>query len=717
MGVMLNLDPKSPNCNTVSLFREGERITEPQKLPETLVGKTLFPHVSFRNVSVQLHFGPQPAVALPFTCRMLGGAAKADVEVKPVVAHQDGKFEVVLPVGLPDEGTFDWLDGFLEKNPHYVELSDRKVMEWAALSGLWKPKETSLRSSNDKPEFNFALPSMDDFSVRRIINTVVPLVPRDYVIMEVKSNLIAEERKEVLERFSAPHFKKIAHVVMGEPNPEYKSEQQEKLLQEKRERVTAEWKAKKVEEERKKALELRQQQLVEQRKKAAEQRKKALEDAKRKREEEMKQKEAEKLAKEKAEKGEAAEAEAEAEVKDEGAPAAAAAEGATPMETDAAGEAKDEAKEEAKEEEKKEEEEEKKEENPPTVELTEEEQKMWFRPVIAGGTPDLLGPVLNQSFSQFSIPAKDEGFEVIRFEWQNDNKSREYLKDWVQERKRTSRIEDLQPGEWFEEKLKEWLKIFPELQAKQKEYKNSAAKKAKDEKKKAEYEKRRAELGDDADDKEEADPLDIFSVEDINDIGDGEPLFANMTFEDWALLQLRFELYMLQLAFKRDVNDPDRLGIHDTHLSFYYNKYYRKQLAPRHFGASTNAELCKLVKDTVLMHEETSVLTAQLAEETEDFKYFVKATESARRERQRRIDAGDETARIKFTPMAMQQAQLPSKANPAARVAMVSAATAGATASAWARQANAGGPAWGGAGAGFGRWPGPRPGFGRPFYG
>jgi len=31
---------------------------------------------------------------------------------------------------------------------------------------------------------------------------------------------------------------------------------------------------------------------------------------------------------------------------------------------------------------------------------------------------------------------------------------------------------------------------------------------------------------------------------------------------------------------------------------------------------------------------------------------FVKLTEEKRRERQRRIDAGDETARLKFTPAA-----------------------------------------------------------------
>lgn len=29
-------------------------------------------------------------------------------------------------------GTFEWLDGFLAKNPHYTELSDRKIIEWAS---------------------------------------------------------------------------------------------------------------------------------------------------------------------------------------------------------------------------------------------------------------------------------------------------------------------------------------------------------------------------------------------------------------------------------------------------------------------------------------------------------------------------------------------------------------------------------------------------------
>merc|ERR1719272_1245686 len=52
LGVMLNLDPTSPNKNTMSLFRDGDRISEPQAIPEHLVGKTFYPHVVFRNVTL-----------------------------------------------------------------------------------------------------------------------------------------------------------------------------------------------------------------------------------------------------------------------------------------------------------------------------------------------------------------------------------------------------------------------------------------------------------------------------------------------------------------------------------------------------------------------------------------------------------------------------------------------------------------------------------------
>merc|ERR1719343_761948 len=42
-GVLLNLDSKTENVNTISLFLNGVRASAPIALPEELVGKTLYP--------------------------------------------------------------------------------------------------------------------------------------------------------------------------------------------------------------------------------------------------------------------------------------------------------------------------------------------------------------------------------------------------------------------------------------------------------------------------------------------------------------------------------------------------------------------------------------------------------------------------------------------------------------------------------------------------
>jgi len=329
---------------------------------------------------------------------------------------------------------------------------------------------------------------MDDLSVRRVINAVAPVVPRNYVIMEVKSNLVASERKEVLKRFSAPHFKKVAQVVMGEPTENYKKTQIEKLLHEKQEKADLEWRAKKAEEERKRQVEVRQKQLQEMRKKADEQRKKAAEEAKKKAEEAKKKadeakakKEDESKSKEAAEvggvegtedvemKGNEENKEGDDNDKNEEKKADDDCEEpkvdeVAPMEVD---ELKDMVKENdennADEMETKEKE---GEEGPPKVELTEEEEKMWFRP--QPGAPDLTSTVLSQSFAYFTIPEKDEGFDAIRYEWQNEETSKEYLRKWVLEKKLTSRMEDLQPSQWFKDKLAEWQKNISRMAAKAK---------------------------------------------------------------------------------------------------------------------------------------------------------------------------------------------------------------------------------------------------------
>eukprot|EP00445_Apocalathium_hangoei_P003268 CAMPEP_0203849332 /NCGR_PEP_ID=MMETSP0359-20131031/6129_1 /ASSEMBLY_ACC=CAM_ASM_000338 /TAXON_ID=268821 /ORGANISM="Scrippsiella Hangoei, Strain SHTV-5" /LENGTH=820 /DNA_ID=CAMNT_0050765079 /DNA_START=89 /DNA_END=2551 /DNA_ORIENTATION=+ len=616
--VLLNLDSKSPNSNTVSLFVDGVRAMQPQALPEGLVGKPLFPHISFRGVKVLTHFGPAASKELPFKCHMLGAASEADCAKAKQVEPKDGKYEVLMPVGFPDEGTFEWLDGFLEKHPQYTELSDRKILEWAASSGLWSGK--GWKSSNDKPEFKFGAPGMDDGSIQKIINCVAGIMPRNYVVMEVKSNLVGADRQETLKRFSLPHFKKVAAVIMGTPPAEFKKVQQERILKDKQVKAETAWKMANMEKKRAKDK-VKQQ--------------KAFEERKKKMEEEAKKKAAEAEAKK------AAEAEAKKKA------AAEKKEGDKEEEKKEDEKKEEETKEEKKEEEKKEaepmevEEEEEEETEPPAVTLTDEEKNINFAPKAI---PDMTAAVMNKSFASFSVPEKAEGFDEVRYEWQKASECKAYLSKWMLEKKKTTRIEELKPGQWFNDTLKSFTEKFTAWQAKGKAWTESAEGKAK-----AEAKKKAEEKGESA--SESKADGDIFSVEDVADIGNGEPLFKDFGLEDWALLNLRFELFTLQHAFAKDANDADRPGVPEQHLFFYYNRYFKKNVNLKGYGVDKLVDLALLVKDSITF--EGDILSTPLDCEADDFNTLLKQTELARRERQRRLDAGDETSRLKITADAM----------------------------------------------------------------
>merc|ERR1712039_828058 len=236
-----------------------------------LKGKALFPHVTFRNVSVQVHFGPTQLAPLPFTCRSIQLAAKADIQ-ESKTAPKDGKCSIVFPVGFPDEGTFPWLDMFLEKNPDYMELSDRAIQKWMEKSGIWSDPKGN--QSNDKPIFNTGLAFVDQGSIQRTVMAIAPLVPRNYIVMEVKQNLLEEDRKTNLERFNMPHFTKVAKVMMGEPKQDFKDRVHEKLLQNKQIKSNADWAQKKQEKERKKLLAQKEKERKERLEKAKEEAKK-----------------------------------------------------------------------------------------------------------------------------------------------------------------------------------------------------------------------------------------------------------------------------------------------------------------------------------------------------------------------------------------------------------------------------------------------------------
>jgi len=548
---------------------------------------------------------------LPFKCRMLSTASDKDVQIAPKAEPKDGNFDVVFPVCFPDEGGFDWLDMWLKKNPSYVELSDRKILEWAASSGLVGKTGNNWKGSKDKPVFSFpGTPGMEDYSIQNVLKAVAPVVPRNYVIMEVKANLTQEERKSYLQRFCQPVFKKTAMVVMGPPDAEFKAQQQKAILKHKQDKADLAWKAAQAEKKRKKEAEQRQKQVAEMKKKAE----KAKEDARKKKEAEAK----------KAEGGEDADKDSKMEVDE------AAAEAEKKDEDETMEEKKDESEEEKE---------------APKVELTEEEKKLNFAP---SQLTDLTPTVFNECFAKFSLPEKTEGFDRISYMWSKDDAAKDYLRQKLIERKRTSRVDNLVPSEWFQGKFKEWQTKYGEWQAKQESWKKSPEKKAKDEAAKKAKESEEAEEV-----KEEGD---LFSIENISDIGDGEPVFKDFAFEDWALLQLRYELFLLQKAFTHDVNDEDRLGIHEPHLQFYYHKYFKKQINYKAFGVENAQELVKLIKDSVAW--ESEILSTPLKlDADEDASHFVKLAEESRRERQRRIDAGDETARLKINAGAMSKPQ------------------------------------------------------------
>merc|ERR1711957_780296 len=137
-------------------------------------------------------------------------------------------------------------------------------------------------------------------------------------------------------------------------------------------------------------------------------------------------------------------------------------------------------------------------------------------------------------------------------------KANDYIASWIQMRKGTMRVENIKPGEWFQQTNKKWNGVLAQWKQKHMSYKAQVQNKLKakqqkqivreQKQKEAEAKKKLKELqkanGQKSDDKEddkkeedkkepeeeEHDPvdrktLDVFGVEHIMDVENGEPLF------------------------------------------------------------------------------------------------------------------------------------------------------------------------------------------------
>jgi len=649
LAVLLNLRTTGPNIGTISLFRDGIRITAPQPLPESLLGRPLYPTVTFKNVSLHVNFGPRLQFPLPFRCRTVQDVSVDDVEVSVVQEPKDGKYNVIFPVCLPDQGTFNWCDWFVSCNPQYAELSDRKIVEWAVRSGFWRSAAHHSKASNDRPDMNFGVPAIDDGTVKRILAMAASTQRRHLIIMEVKGNLTKADRIQALRPFRMPHFRRVAWLLAGQPIGAYRDHILDVALQEKREKALQEVKARNEERERIRQLELRRKE-VERAKRKTDRLKKRME------EERQRQAEAGDEAKE------ASEAKAEVE-EDEEEP-----EADVQMESV---------------------------EVPPKVELTDSERIQCFKRK-EGGIPDIAPSALTNSYPNWSFPDVSEGFDAIECQWQ-DRQGCEYaLRQWKNERKLSTKVEYIGPSDWFKERWASWQKDLQKWHVKHMEHKDPTKRAARTEalqrqklaaqqeaaaakesqepgqgKENAnvgnngEVEKKTREAKDplsqvDLNDKSvdpmkvleaqlaEQDRFDVFGIEEVLDMdGDGVPLFASFAFEDWALLSLRFELHLVVHAFARDCKDPDRTGFPAEHLPYYYTKYFKRGLNPKAYGTDNVEELVELVGDTLIVCDK--ILESQITDDLETNEVFVKLTEEARRDRSRRIQAGDATAQLKFS--------------------------------------------------------------------
>merc|ERR1712194_449882 len=94
------------------------------------------------------------------------------------------------------------------------------------------------------PDMRFGVSQLDYRSVRSLIWTVAATLKRNYIVPELKQNLVSSDRASLLVNFNAPQFKKSATVLMGEPSSEYKHRVHSRILKGKQDKADAEKKRK-----------------------------------------------------------------------------------------------------------------------------------------------------------------------------------------------------------------------------------------------------------------------------------------------------------------------------------------------------------------------------------------------------------------------------------------------------------------------------------------
>merc|ERR1719436_1819671 len=131
----------------------------------------------------------------------------------------------------------------------------------------------------------------------------------------------------------------------------------------------------------------------------------------------------------------------------------------------------------------------------------------------------------------FKIPSLSEGFDEVVFGWESEECCVRRLETFVDGMKLSCKILDLKPGSWFKDKETEWSKKMKEWQGQNLVRKMESANAPKaDAAKDANAEDAPCSMDYD-------DEIDVMSIENVFDVGNGKPIFSRFLFENWVLFQ------------------------------------------------------------------------------------------------------------------------------------------------------------------------------------
>eukprot|EP00435_Cladocopium_sp_Y103_P007352 s1653_g2.t1 len=264
-------------------------------------------------------------------------------------------------------------------------------------------------------------------------------------------------------------------------------------------------------------------------------------------------------------------------------------------------------------------------EEPPVDDLKEPPEADF----LPSSKMEVSDKVLAHELKNFSLPDKAEGFDEIRYEWADEAGAKAGLLQWLREQKARRIVEGLSPGEWFEKKFKDWKEMRRVFQNGQREF------------------SLRSQNDDSLADKVSA--IELSEVQDPHNAdGEGTPIYGNFKYEDWVVLSWRYELHLLSHAFPIDASDSDRLGVPEEHMEHYWRIYYHHHFEPRKLGAANLRDALKVLKEPIQLKATTSgsrILVSACDQET-SIDAFVVSVEAYRRDRCRRIEAGDESAAL-----------------------------------------------------------------------